>query len=274
MSVQSSLFESFDKLTTLDELFEASASYRSSEDFFKLMQFIRRFPSLSPFNAFLIHMQNPGVEVVMTVRKWKLFGRKIKPYARPMVILVPFGPVDFVFDISDTEGEEEVPKLILNPFHTEGKLDSGIFELTIRNCATDFVHFCEQDMAKNSAGFATNQEKDFFNIVVNKQFNLETKYSTLVHELAHVYAGHLGARVENWWKERNHLTKQDKEIEAESISYLVCGRNGLKTSSDAYLSNYVKENKQMPILSMEVMLTVSGYIESLGKSGFKPKRKK
>ncbi len=59
MNPQSSLFDSFEKLNALDELFEASASYRSSENFLKLMQFIRRFPSLSPFNAFLIHMQNP-----------------------------------------------------------------------------------------------------------------------------------------------------------------------------------------------------------------------
>lgn len=270
---QSSLFETYEKLHALDELFESSASYRSSENYFSLMQFIRKFPSLSPFNAFLIHMQNPGVELVMSPKKWKVWGRKIKPNARPMVILVPFGPVEFVYDISDTEGSP-VPAVALNPFHTDGILSHGVYDLTIRNSASDFIHYDEEEMGKNSAGYAALREKDNFKVVVNKFYNLETKYSTLVHELAHVYTGHLGSFVQNWWKPRTHLNTTAEEVEAESISYLVCGRLGLKTSSEAYLSDYIKNNKEIPDISMEVILTVSGYIESLGKPGFRPKTKR
>lgn len=270
-SIQSSLFESYEKLHALDELFESSASYRSSENYFSLIKFIRKFPSLSPFNAFLTHMQNPGVELVMNAKKWKSWGRSIKAKARPMVILVPFGPVDFVYDIADTDGSE-IPDLILNPFHKSGWLDPHVYDLTMRNCASDYIHYYEEDIAKNSAGYATNLEKDFFKVVVNKTYNLETKYSTLIHELAHVYAGHLGVLNDNWWKPRPGLGLEIKEIEAESISFLICGRLGLKTSSEAYLSDYIKDHKEMPFISMETILTMSGYIESLGKVGFKPKK--
>jgi hypothetical protein len=190
-----------------------------------------------------------------------------------MVILVPFGPVEFVYDIEDTEGSE-VPALALNPFHTSGSLDPSIYDLTIRNCATDFIRYFEEEMGKNSAGYATLREKDYFKVVVNKFYNLETKYSTLVHELAHVYAGHLGCFIENWWKPRNFLHQKVEEIEAESISYLVCKRLGLKTSSEAYLSDYIKKHEEMPDISLEAILTVSGYIESLGKPVFRPKSKR
>lgn len=270
---QSSLFESYEKLHALDQLFESSATYRSSENYFSLMKFIRKFPTLSPFNAFLIHMQNPGVQLVMNPKKWKGFGRTIKSNARPLVVLVPFGPVDFVYDIADTEGSE-VPALVLNPFHTSGRLESDVYNLTMRNCASDYILYDEEEMAKNSAGYATTRGTKFFKVVVNKSYNLETKYSTLVHELAHVYAGHLGIFNDNWWKPRTQLDQTIEEIEAESISYLVCGRLGLKTSSDAYLSNYIKDHKEMPFISMETILTMSGYIESLGRIGFKPKTKK
>lgn len=270
---QSSLFESYEKLHALDELFESSATYRSSENYFSLMKFIRKFPTLSPFNAFLIHMQNSGVQLVMNPKKWKGFGRTIKSNARPLVVLVPFGPVDFIYDIADTEGSE-IPDLILNPFHTSGMLNPEVYDLTMRNCASDYIHYQEEEMAKHSAGYATNREKDFFKVVVNKSYNLETKFSTLIHELAHVYSGRLGTIQNNWWKPRLNLEKTIKEIEAESISYLVCGRLGLKTSSDSYLSNYIENNKEMPFISMETILTMSGYIESLGRVGFKPKTKK
>jgi hypothetical protein len=270
---QTSLFESFEKLNALDELFESSAAYRSSQNFFSLLKFIQKFPSLSPFNAFLIHMQNPGVELVMNARKWKVWGRKVKPNARPLVILIPFGPVDFVYDLADTEGSE-VPALALNPFHTAGSLAPGVYEYTNRNCASDYIRYDEEEMSKNSAGYATLREKDYFKVVVNKFYKLETKYSTLVHELAHVYAGHLGCFQENWWKPRNQLDQKVEEIEAESISYLVCKRLGLKTSSEAYLSDYIKKHEEMPDISLEAILTVSGYIENLGKPGFRPKSKR
>jgi hypothetical protein len=54
----------------LDELFEASAAYRSSENFLQLMEFIRMFLSQTPFNSFLIFalVQNR----VSSLRDWLL----------------------------------------------------------------------------------------------------------------------------------------------------------------------------------------------------------
>jgi hypothetical protein len=42
----------------------------------------------------------------MTARDWwTRFGRRPKPHARPLIILRSFGPVDFVYDVLDTEGK-------------------------------------------------------------------------------------------------------------------------------------------------------------------------
>ena len=49
------------KGTGLDELFLKVGLYRHSEDLRELFRFIRRFPGLAPYNAFLIHIQKPGV---------------------------------------------------------------------------------------------------------------------------------------------------------------------------------------------------------------------
>lgn len=37
------------------------------------------------------------------------------------------------------------------------------------------------------------------------------------------------------------LTKGQRELEAEAVSWLVCGRLGLETRSAEYLSGYVQE---------------------------------
>jgi hypothetical protein len=262
--------ETEEKLSALDELFLRSSKYRNSKEYLELINFINRFPDLSPFNAFLIHMQNSGVEIVKTERKWKSNGRRIKIGSRPMVILIPFGPVSFVYDIADTDGPD-LPEAIYNPFATRGCLNLRVYENTKNNSKRHKIKIEERVLHNNLGGFAVN-EKNLFKITINNHSGLNEKYSTLIHELGHVFSGHLGINKFSWWKNRSSKDKVVVEIEAESIAYLVCKRLGLETSSEAYLSNYVQENEKMLDVSLDTILTVSGYIEQMRSSLFNPKK--
>lgn len=238
-----------DKLKALDELFLKSAGFRKSADYLNLLNFINRFPKLSPFNAFLIHTQNPGVEVVLSALQWAAYKRVVNEYARPLVILVPFGPVNFVYDIADTSGDP-LPDYLINPFITLGDLDPSLYQNTITNCQRENISVIENPMYKSSAGFA-KKDKNGFKIVLNKSYGLNEKYSTIVHELAHIFCGHLGSSKKGKWNDRSNVDRQLKEIEAESISYIVCNRLGLKTSSDSYLADYISENDTIPPISLD-----------------------
>jgi len=77
-------------------------------------------------------------------------------------------------------------------------------------------------------------------IQINKKLDIKAKYSTIVHELAHIHCGHLGRDIHEWWPDRMNLSKEQCELEAESVTYLVCKRQGLETRSAEYLSGYVK----------------------------------
>jgi hypothetical protein len=261
-----------DDRRALQELFERSAKYRTSLEFFDLLEFINRFPSLSPFNAFLIHMQNAGVRVVMSARKWAKYRRKPKYQARPLIILIPFGPVDLVYDIADTDGDPLPPQL-LNPFATIGSVSQKTLESVVFNMSKDNIEYIEQNSHKSSAGFAQAVNSSF-RITVNSSYDRPEKLSTIVHELAHIFCGHLGIVPSSWWKARVDLNHESREFEAESVSFVTCRRLGLATTSEAYLSDYVNKNYEVPSLDLELILTVSGYIESMCKPGFKSKSKR
>ena len=63
---------------------------------------MRRF---SPFNALLLHRRKPGLRFAASARDWRRrWTRIVKADARPLVVLVPFGPAGFVYDMLDTEG--------------------------------------------------------------------------------------------------------------------------------------------------------------------------
>jgi hypothetical protein len=76
----------------------------------------------------------------------------------------------------------------------------------------------------------------------------EARYGTLVHELAHLYCGHLGTPNARWWPDRQNLSVAVREFEVESVSYLVCTRLGIDTASDEYLAAYVRRDPATPAI--------------------------
>lgn len=78
----------------LDDLFNATIAYQTSDAYLELMRFIGRFRFYAPFNAMLVHIQRPGAQFVAPPYRWKRdYGRTIKAGANPLVILQPMGPV-------------------------------------------------------------------------------------------------------------------------------------------------------------------------------------
>ena len=263
-------------LKALDELFQKVDAYRQSEDLKELFDFIIKFPNIAPFNAFLLHIQKPGSEFVASVSEWKeRFNRTIKPGTRPLVILWPFAPVHFVFELNDTDGEDPFPEYLLKPFKTEGKISSRVFQRLLRNLPRDGVSYHEADYGTGRAGHIKISEgnksqytrgkeaKVLYNLVVNKNHTIEEKFATIAHELGHLYCGHLGSPNEKWWPDRKIEGVVVEEFEAESVSWLICKRAGIKTPSADYLNYYLCEDRQFPRFSMEDVLKAAGKIESM-----------
>ena len=263
-------------LKAIDELFHAVDDYRQGKDFKELLLFIKRFPKIAPYNAFLLHVQKPGSEYVASVSEWKeLFNRTIKPGARPLVILWPFAPVRFVFELDDTDGDDPFPEYLLKPFKTEGKISSRVFQRLLRNLPRDGVSYHEADYGTGRAGHIKISEgnksqytrgkeaKVLYNLVVNKNHTIEEKFATIAHELGHLYCGHLGSPYEKWWPARMIKDVKVKEFEAETVAWIVCDRPGIKPPSAEYLNGYLDKDGQIPQISLESVLTASGLIKSM-----------
>ena len=94
----------------------------------------------------------------------------------------------------------------------------------------------------------------------------EARYGTLVHELAHLYCGHLGTPNGRWWPDRQNLSHAVREFEAESVSYLVCTRLGIGTASDEYLAGYVRRCPATPPISLDRVMRSVLLLEQNGAS--------
>jgi antirestriction protein ArdC len=99
---------------------------------------------------------------------------------------------------------------------------------------------------------------------INSRHNPNVQFATLAHELGHLFLGHLGPDKYLKIPERPSLTHARKELEAESLAYIVCKRTGIVPTSESYLASYVASRPMVEEnLDIYPMLKAAGPIETL-----------
>jgi hypothetical protein len=272
----------------VDEVFASLARFRSSRDLMELMQFITRFPNYSTFNGLLLYLQNPLATYVATARTWAhKYNRKPKRNTKPLVILAPMAPILFLFDIQDTEGAP-VPAALLRPREIDDQQLGKFYATTLHNAAIHRISVYETTLNSDEIDTASritpavrkkyqdlNLPKDTcYLIFIDKTLTLEGRYAALVHELGHIFCSHLGIDRHAWWPERGDLNVRGEKIEADSVAYLVCRRNGLRTESQHFLLHVSETHQEIPPFSMNAVTQAVSYIEDMGKHRWKAPKKR
>lgn len=253
----------------LDKLLEDSRLYRKGADYKNLLDFAVRLRNFAPFNALLLQIQKPGLNHAASASEWfESFGRTIKVDARPLLILWPFGPVALVYDLMDTEGEP-IPEGV-TAFAATGVIDQMAltrFELLL---AKKNIAWNKLDAGDCKAGSIAlvkrstkSTESSSYNMNVNKNHDANVQFSTLAHELAHLFLGHLGRDVYLSIPQRPTQTHAQQELEAESTAFIVCARNGVECKSQSYLASYVKQDTSTEQLDLYQIMRAAGQIETI-----------
>lgn len=277
------------ELSTIDQLFKDVKRYRKCTEFQKKLEFYSNFPYLSVYNAELVAQQRPGARFVLTAKRWaEKYNRKIKPNARPLIILVPFHPVDFLFDVTDTKPIDKtrnandnwvidgiIKKYMLDYRQGAGRYMENLWVnmekqgIYYEKCTSGSELFAEirtdqsEDLFVQVYKDVVVPHHSYFTISVNSYMGLTEEVSRIFHELAHLFCHHFTCA---WWEGRN-CSEQEKEFEAETVSFLVCQRLGIKTNAVRYLADYFGENDLIPEISAELMFQAVDIIQDMA-SGY------
>jgi hypothetical protein len=266
---QQDLFETEAARSLLDKLLEDSRLYTQSKDYKDLLDFVARLRNFAPFNAMLLHVQKPGLSYAASARDWRdRFGRRPKEGARPLIILWPFAPVALVYDVMDTEGKP-LPVDVAS-FFARGDIDEiklRSFEPLLKKKS---IEWCWVDAGDKRAGSirvvqrASNaKEATQYRIHINRNHDPAVKFTTLAHELGHLFLGHIGPDGKLNVPKRRTLEHSLLELEAESVAYMVCERNGVKSKSQTYLYNFVDENTTVGQIDVYQVMRAAGQVETL-----------
>jgi len=253
----------------LNQLLTDSRLYRQSKDYKDLLDFVVRLRNFAPFNAMLLQIQKPGLSYAASASDWwERFQRKPKPNVRPLLILWPFGPVALVYDVMDTEGKQLPEDVAV--FYARGPINDNRILSFIPKMMAKHIEVCWMDAGDKKAGairVIKRADKDskynYYRMDINRNHEAVTKFVTLTHELGHLFLGHLGPDSSLHVPERPMLRHQQIELEAESVAYMVCARNRVKSKSEAYLKNYVDNNTTIDNLDVYNIMRAAGQIETM-----------
>lgn len=277
-------------ISQIDILYNSVYQYRTCTEFRKRLEFCAQFKSMSAFNAMLIEMQMPCARYVLRADEWaSKYSRVIKHDARPMIILVPFGPVSYVFDISDTKpnnnnlflySDEDILSEIEMPYRTKSDIDIKLLETFCLNVECHGILINPDFKAATSyAGKIELYDKGYFTYTYKKQnlsspcdylisINKNAKpgkfFASLCHELGHLFCHHIYSPYQAW--DVRNLSNSAEEFEAEIVSWLVCERLNIGNPSEKYLASYCDNNEEIPSISIERIFTAVNDIEKMLKT--------
>ena len=259
----------------VDQLIADTRLYDSAQSIKDLLAFTVRLRHIAPFNAMLLHIQKPGLSFAARPRDWwRRFGRRPKPYARPLVVLRNFGPVEFVYDVQDTAGKP-LPEAAFS-FATKGDVPKGWPAAVERKLNKADIHVLWLDRGDYVAGHArrltSHDDKDRFErfeVGVNRNHPPASQLVTLAHELAHIFLGHCGGDEKRGVKFNRPENLAMREVEAETVAYLVAKRTGVYPRSESYLDRYQGAFDQ---LDLHRILKVASTVEKQLELPFRASR--
>ena len=245
----------------MDKLEQGVRDVFSSKKYAEYLNTMAKFHNYSLNNILLINMQKPGATMVAGYNAWKkLHGRNVmkgekgirilapspykvkrqvekinpqtqrpvldkdgKPIVEEQEVTIPAYKVVSVFDVSQTEGKD-IPILGVNELTGEVDNYDTFFEALNWSCPIP-INFEEISTGAKGYFSLTNNE-----IAVKQGMSQLQTVKTTVHEMAH-------QKLHSNQDPLNQKTRSSKEVEAESVAYVVCQHYGLDTSD--YSFSYV-----------------------------------
>lgn len=270
----------------LDRIEDCLATINTDEDWLKFLSFQSLFYNYSFGNAMLIYSQNPEASYVKGYKAWNQLGRYVKRGSKGLAILAPcFKKVEvfkepenkavyqdaegeketkrivsgfrvtYVYDIADTDGSDEYLPVLVKGLAGNSEEEKEIYEKLLAFISTEHI-------IKEVTGTASKGSYNLETGVICVRTDLEylQKIKTILHEYAHA--------IDFKMHPEPDVSRNRRELIAESVAFVVSMRLGLDTSSYSmgYIKSWLKDTEELKIIADTVQKVSARIINNLAES--------
>ena len=270
----------------LDRIEDCLATINTDEDWLKFLSFQSLFYNYSFGNAMLIYSQNPKASYVKGYKAWNQLGRYVKRGSKGLAILAPCLKkvevfkepenkavyqdsegeketkrivsgfrVTYVYDIADTDGSDEYLPVLVKGLAGNSEEEKEIYERLLAFISTEHT-------VKEVTGTASKGSYNLETGVICVRTDLEylQKIKTLLHEYAHA--------IDFKMHPESDVSRNRRELIAESVAFVVSMRLGLDTSSYSmgYIKSWLKDTEELKIIADTVQKVSARIINNLAES--------
>ena len=270
----------------LDRIESSLAAINTNEDWLNYLSFQSLFYNYSFGNTILIYSQNPQATYVRGYKAWNQLGRYVKRGSKGLAILAPcFKKVEdfkepenkslyqdaegeketkkvisgfrvtYVYDIADTDGSDEYLPVLVKGLAGNSDAEKEIYERLLAFISTE--HIVQEVTGTASKG---SYNLDTGIICVRADLEYLQKIKTLLHEYAHAIDFKLHPEPD--------VSRNRRELIAESVAFVVSMRLGLDTSSYSmsYIKSWLKDADELKIIADTVQKVSARIINNLAES--------
>jgi antirestriction protein ArdC len=255
--------------SAIEHLANETDAAKQSELFRNYLKASAAFWDYSWHNQMLIWRQKPDASFVGGFNTWLKCGRYVRKGEKGIAILAPmffkdkntngdetkriWFKVVYVFDISQTDGTP-LPEL---PTKSTGERGADMLTRLLHfaeSCGIT-VRFVDQCCLNGAAGTSRGKEIE----IRTAETDITTQATTLAHEIAH--------SLFHWDADGHKITtrngkeigKQQRELEAEAVAYVVGSYFGIQSPSDFYLAAY----SVTPAMLLEAVETIAKSVKTI-----------
>lgn len=245
----------------MEQLEEGVKAVFESDNYKTYLTVMSRFHHYSFRNSILIWLQRPDASMVAGYTDWQRnFHRQVRKGEKGIRILAPViysrskddngdgekedeivcCKVVSVFDISQTEGED-LPSLGVDELTGSVSQYSTFFDV-LKQVSPAPIAF--EEITTGTHGYYNPQEH---RIAINEGMSELQTVKTTIHEIAHAT---LHALPPDGKRPKDGPDRSTREVQAESVAYVVCQHYGLDTSdySFGYVAGW-SSGKEAPELT-------------------------
>ena len=249
-------------------------TYATSDKYRDLLKTMSKFHNYSAQNCVLIASQNPEATFVAGFDSWKRnFNRYVKKDSKSIMIKSPCKYIvkneageeedrlgfkaSYVFDISSTAPISGTKPVQIGVDNLVGSVQNfSDMILCLTSCADIPI---EYQKLKGKANGCYTESDGTPKIIISDSLSEIQTGKTLIHEIAHSRL-HSSTSTE---KSEKKKTRDQRELEAESVAFIVCSHFGIDTSdySFPYILSWSAERfREILKDSMSDIQKVSSYI--------------